>query len=405
MGTIRLKHSTNKYIKPLKKAQKGTKSTKNSQKLQITVATQTTTTTTTTTSTKMSSNKHSGLNSSRTIKTKKTSSKYMQNSKTMSKLKNFTIYSQNVFLDNSFVNKFNGEFDIEKKHNQGELYKAATKTTTKNLIFEKHNGKLRILETKNPEICNEDCLAVYNLGMRNTDANMEGKYHQWQKIADTSIILTKNVESFSSLGGSFEKNCSFNELSLSKINALTPEALACYANGGERYVGNLVLNNLGWQNGNINGGQLEIFSGNSVNNTYTTQSNEKFNLVKITYLSGDIKFTIYTPKISIKRCEMDKNNNTEFEKNHSVQVKDLACTNTVWCFSYMADGYNKTNKGNDKNAEFVAANVNRSPETVVEATRNEWKQEDKQHSRANKAYLSKIKKNKSLSKYQATVCY
>merc|ERR1712226_283263 len=353
MGTIRLKHSTNKYIQTLKRRKK-------SQKVQTTVATQTTTTTTTTTSTKMSSNKHSGLNSSRTIKTKKTSSKYMQNSKTMSKPKNFTIYSQNVFLDNSFVNKFNGEFDIEKKHNQGELYKAATKTTTKNLIFEKHNGKLRILETKNPEICNEDCFAVYNLGMRNTDSNMEGKYHQWQKIADTSIILTKNVESFSSLGGSFEKNCSFNELSLSKINALTPEALACYANGGERYVGNLVLNNLGWQNGNINGGQLEISSGNSVNNTYTTQSNEKFNLVKITYLSGDIKFTIYTPKISIKRCEMDKNNNnTEFEKNHSVQVKDLACTNTVWCFSYMADGYNKTNKGNDKNAEFVAANVNR----------------------------------------------
>jgi len=329
----------------------------------------------------------------------------MQNSKTIPKLKNFTIYSQNVFLDNSFINKFNGEFDIEKSHNQGELYKAATKTTTKNLIFEKYNGKLKILETKNPEICNEDSFAVYNLGMRNTDSNAEGKYHQWQKIADTNIILTKNVESFSSLGGSFESNCSFNELSLSKINALTPEALACYANGGERYVGNLVLNNLGWQNGNINGGQIDIFSGNSGNNTYTTQNNEKFNLEKITYVSNDIKFTIFTPKISIKRCEMDKNNNIEFEKNHSVQVKDLACTNTVWCFSYTADGYNKTNKGNNKNAEFVAANVNRSPETVVEATRNEWKQEGKQQSRANKAYLSKIKKNKSLSKYQATVCY
>merc|ERR1711953_214621 len=158
MGTIRLKHSTNKYIKPLKRHKRHKKLTKNpnnrgdpnhhhyyNHNIHQNVVQQTL-------RSKLLSNN----------KNQKTSSKYLQNSKTMSKPKNFTIYSQNVFLDNSFVNKFNGEFDIEKKHNQGELYKAATKITTKNLIFEKHNGKPRILETKNPELCHEDTSAVYN---------------------------------------------------------------------------------------------------------------------------------------------------------------------------------------------------------------------------------------------------
>jgi len=364
----------------------------------------TTTTTQTTTTTKMSSNKHSGLCSSRAHKTKKTSSKYCKTSS--GKFANFTVYSQHVFLDNSFIHNFNGEFNIEKQYQQGELYKTASKTPVKNLLFEKHNGKLKIMETRNPQICNDENIAVYNMSMRNSDAEMEGKYHQWQKIPDTSIILTNDIHSFGSIGGAFDSNCNYSELNSSKINALTPEAFGCFANGGERYVGNLVLNNLGWMN--KSGSLIQISSGNN-DNVYTKQNNQKLNLVKVTVTSGNRTFKIFTPQISIKRSEMNKNNTSEFNKTHDIQVRDLACTNTVYCFTQMADGYNKqansTQTLSSTSTSGLPANVNRSPETVVEQTRNDWKQNDKQQIRANKAYLSKIKKNKSLSKYQATVCY
>merc|ERR1712117_83419 len=224
----------------------------------------TSTTQSTTTTTKMSySNRHSGLCSSRTSKSKKTSSKYYQNSnKTIRKMK-YTIYAQNLFIDNCFISSLDGDFDIEKQHHQGDLYKTATKTTIKNLAFEKYSQnnvqKLKIMEHDNPTICDPDEIAVYNLSMQNQEVEKQGKYQRWQKIDNSSIILTNDVNSFGGLGGAFDKNhihlsCKYvwndrkkencirpscmNCLGKnSKINALTPDAFGSYANGGERYVG------------------------------------------------------------------------------------------------------------------------------------------------------------------------
>merc|ERR1711881_63923 len=156
-----------------------------------------------------------------------------------------------------------------------------------------------------------------------------------------------------------------------------------------RYVGNLVLNNLGWghKSGTHQSGFIQISSGNG-NNVYTRQ-NQRFNLIKLTLTSGNKTFNILTPKISIKRSETSKNNNSDFDKNHDILAKDLACTNTVYSFSQMADGYNKQeNKeaGNNTTSALLPANVNRSPETVVEQTRNDWKHSDKQQVRANKVF-------------------
>jgi len=203
------------------------------------VATTSTTQATTTTTTKMSSsNKHSGLCSSRTSKSKKTSSKYYQSSNKLNRKMNYTIYAQNLFIDNCFISSLKGDFDIQKQNHQGDLYKTACKTTIKNLAFEKYSQKLRIMETDNPAICDPSEIAVYNLGMKNQNAERQGKYHHWQKIVNSSIILTNDVHSFGSLGGAFDSNCGKLDEN-SKINALTPDAFGCYANGGERYVGNL----------------------------------------------------------------------------------------------------------------------------------------------------------------------
>merc|ERR1712241_1600658 len=143
-----------------------------SQKSPIVATTLTTQSTTTTT--KMStSNKHSGLSSSRTSKSKKTTSKYFQNSKTNRKMK-YTIYAQNLYIDNCFISSLDGDFDIQQQNCQGDLYKKACKTTIKNLVFEKYSQnntqKLKIMETDNPAICDPSEIAVYNLSMQNQDA-------------------------------------------------------------------------------------------------------------------------------------------------------------------------------------------------------------------------------------------
>merc|ERR1712026_77957 len=96
------------------------------------VATTSTTHSTTTTTKMSSSNKHSGLCSSRTSKSKKTTSKYYPNSKTNRKMK-YTIYAQNLFIDNCFISNLEGDFDVQQQNCQGDIYKKACNTTIKNL--------------------------------------------------------------------------------------------------------------------------------------------------------------------------------------------------------------------------------------------------------------------------------
>jgi len=362
------------------------------------VATTSTTQSTTTTSTKMSSNKHSGLCSSRTSKSKKTSSKYYPNSNKSNRKMNYTIYAQNLFIDNCFISSLNGDFDIQKQNHQGDLYKTACKTTIKNLVFEKYSQKLKIMETDNPAICDPEEIAVYNLGMKNQNAEKQGKYQHWQKIVNSSIILTNDVHSFGSLGGAFDSNCGKLDEN-SKINALTPDAFGCYANGGERYVGNLVLNNLGYNKN----GHIQIKSVSESDQTYTTYKNEKLDLLEVkVYFIGGKEFRILTPRIMIKRSEMEMSDSMDFSG-----VKNKTCSNMLYSLKHLRNvGKKLENKSSFNKSSGLPENVNRSPETVVEPTRNDWKQEaDKQKSRSNKVFLSKIKKNKTLSKYQATVCF
>merc|ERR1712130_146276 len=375
-----------------------------SQKSPIVATTSTTQSTTTTT--KMStSNKHSGLCSSRTSKSKKTSSKYYQNSKTNRKMK-YTIYAQNLFIDNCFISNLDGDFDVQKQNHQGDLYKTASKTMIKNLAFEKYSQnnkqKLKIMETDNPAICDPSEIAVYNLSMLNQDAETESKYQQWQKIVNSSIVLTNDVHSFGSLGGAFDSNCGKLDEN-SKINALTPDAFGCYANGGERYVGNLVLNNLGYDKY----GNIQIKSVSEADQIYTTNKNEKLDLleVKAWFFNSEKcqgkEFRILTPRIMIKRSEMEMSDSMDFSG-----VKNKTCSNMLYSLKYLRNIGEKLEKRSGNKSSGLPENVNRSPETVVEPTRNDWKQEaDKQKSRNNKVFLSKIKKNKTLSKYQATVCF
>merc|ERR1711874_37330 len=375
----------------------------------------TSTTQSTTTTTKMSySNKHSGLCSSRTSKSKKTSSKYYQNSNKTNRKMNYTIYAQNLFIGNCFISSLTGDFDIQTQNHQGDLYKTACKTTIKNLAFEKYSQnrieKLKIMETENPAICDPNVTAVYNLSMQNQEAEVQGKYQLWQKMSNSSIILTNDVHSFGSLGGAFDSNCGKLDEN-SKINALTPDAFGCYANGGERYVGNLILNNLGYDKF----GKIQIKSVISESNRiYTTYKNEKLDLleVKAWFFNSETcqgkEFRILTPRIMIKRSEMEKSNNNIDDFSG---VKNKTCSNMLYSLKHLRNvGQKLENKRNSFNKSFSSSglpeNVNRAPETVVEPTRNDWKQEtDKQKSRNNKVFLSKIKKNKTLSKYQATVCY
>merc|ERR1712226_778851 len=366
-------------------------------KLKRPIVATTSTTQSTTTSTKMSSsNKHSGLCSSRTSKSKKTSSKYCPNSNKSNRKMNYTIYAQNLFIDNCFISSLNGDFDIQKQNHQGDLYKTACKTTIKNLVFEKYSQKLKIMETDNPAICDPEEIAVYNLGMKNQNAEKQGKYQHWQKIVNSSIILTNDVHSFGSLGGAFDSNCGKLDEN-SKINALTPDAFGCYANGGERYVGNLVLNNLGYNKN----GHIQIKSVSESDQTYTTYKNEKLDLLEVkVYFIGGKEFRILTPRIMIKRSEMEMSDSMDFSG-----VKNKTCSNMLYSLKHLRNvGKKMENKNSFNKSSGLPENVNRSPETVVEPTRNDWKQEaDKQKSRSNKVFLSKIKKNKTLSKYQATV--
>merc|ERR1711879_700595 len=372
----------------------------------------TSTTQSTTTTTKMSySSKHSGLCSSRTSKSKKTSSKCFQNSnKTIRKMK-YTIYAQNLFIDNCFISSLDDDFAIEK-YSQNNIQ------------------KLKIMETDNPTICEPNEIAVYNLSMQNQDAEKQGKYQRWQRIDNSSIILTNDVNSFGGLGGAFDKNnfhssCKYVWLfscndykkncirpscmncskldENSKINAMTPDAFGRYANGGERYVGNLVLNNLGYDKY----GKIQIKSVTESDQIYTTHKNEKLDLleVKASFHNSETctgkDFCILTPRIMIKRSEMEKSNSLDF-----TGAKNKACSNMVYSLKHLRNVGKKleNNKFNKKSS--LLENVNRSPETVVEPTRNDWKHEaDKQKSRSDKVFLSKIRKNKALSKYQATVCF
>merc|ERR1712117_969600 len=381
-----------------------------SKKAQIVATTSTTQSTTTTT--KMSySNKHSGLCSSRTSKSKKTSSKYYQhsnNNKSNRKIRNYTIYAQNLFLDNCFISSLNGDFDIQKQNHQGDLYKTACKTTIKNLAFEKYSQnrieKLKIMETDNPAICDPNVTAVYNLSIQNQEEQVQGKYQLWQKIANSSIILTNDVYSFGSLGGAFDSNCGKLDEN-SKINALTPDAFGCYANGGERYVGNLVLNNLGYDK---NEKIQSIKSVSKSDKIYTTHKNEKLDLleVKTWFYNSETctgkEFCILTPRIMIKRSEMEKSKSAEIFSG----AKNKACSNMMYSLKHSRIVGEKSQNNKIKTSSGIPENVNRNPETVVEPTRNDWKHEaDKQKSRANKVFLSKIKKNKTLSKYQTTVCF
>merc|ERR1712241_715602 len=104
-------------------------------------------------------------------------------------------------------------------------------------------------------------------------------------------------------------------------------------------------------------------------------------------------------RIMIKRSEMEKSNsNIDFSG-----AKNKACSNMMYSLKHSRNVGEKSKNNKFKTSSGIPENVNRSPETVVEPTRNDWKHEaGKQKSRANKVYLSKIKKNKSLSKYQAT---
>merc|ERR1712026_488484 len=365
------------------------------------VATTSTTHSTTTTTKMSSSNKHSGLCSSRTSKSKKPTSKYYPNSKTNRKMK-YTIYAQNLFIDNCFISNLEGDFDVQQQNCQGDLYKKACKTTIKNLVFEKYsqnnNQKLKIMETDNPTICDPSEIAVYNLGMQNQDESKQGKYQHWQKIVNSSIILTNDVYSFGSLGGAFDSNCGKLDEN-SNINALTPDAFGCYANGGERYVGNLVLNNLGY----VKFEKIQsIKSVSESDQIYTTHKNEKLDMleVKTWFFNSETQtgkeFYILTPRIMIKRSEIENSNsNIDFSG-----AKNKA--NMMYSLKHSRDFSQKSKSNNFKTSSSgIPENVNRSPDTVVEPTRNDWKHEaGKQKSRANKVYLSKIKKNKTLSKYQ-----
>merc|ERR1711963_741644 len=166
-------------------------------------------------------------------------------SKIRLRFESYKIFAQSVFVENSSFKTLSGEFDVQTRKHQGELYKEALKTQPRNLVYEKNEntGKVSITETKLKEICEPDITAVYNQNMRNQDPNLEVKYQQWQKIACGTLLSAPEIDSFESVGQVFKRgnleNCNYSVLRNSKLNALTTEALAHYANGGERFIGNL----------------------------------------------------------------------------------------------------------------------------------------------------------------------
>merc|ERR1712026_13994 len=251
------------------------------------------------------------------------------------------------------------------------------------------------METDNPVICDPNFTAVYNLSIQNQQEDVQGKYQLWQKIANSSIILTNDVYSFGSLGGAFDTNCGKLDEN-SKINALTPDAFGCYANGGERYVGNLVLNNLGYVKFEKIQSMKSVSESDKI---YTTHKNEKLDMleVKTWFFNSETctgkEFTILTPRIMIKRSEIENSNsNIDF----SGAKYKATCSNMMYSLKHSRDFGQKSKSNNFKTSSSgIPENVNRSPDTVVEPTRNDWKHEaGKQKSRANKVYLSKIKRTK-----------
>merc|ERR1711972_94170 len=139
---------------------------------------------------------------------------------------------------------------------------------------------------------------------------------------------------------------------------------------------------------------------------YITHKNEKLDMleVKTWFFNSETQtgkeFTILTPRIMIKRSEIENSNsNIDFSG-----AKNKACSNMMYSLKHSREVGQKSKSNNFKTSSSgIPENVNRSPDTVVEPTRNDWKHKaGKQKSRANKVYLSKIKKNKTLSKYQAT---
>jgi len=210
-------------------------------------------------------------------KTQKNPSPKLKTSK--SPRQTITIYAQNVFLNNSLVQNINGDFHVEKKYSHnGDLQKTAAKTPVRNLAFEKHNDEFKIMETKNPKICDSENIGVYDLSTRNSNPEFDGKYRQHQTISEKSMVLSdENFNGENSNGDS--------------INF-------------EKFVGNLVLNHLGWLF--ENGGYIQISSGKN-DTVYTTLDNSKYDLTKITLTMKNKTYKIYTPKIMMKLCELGKN--------------------------------------------------------------------------------------------------
>lgn len=311
---------------------------------------------------------------SRTQKNKKTSASQIKTSKSLHQT--ITIYAQNVFLNNSFINSIKGDFDVAKTSHNGDLQKTAAKTPVRNVAFEKHNDKFRIMETKNPKICDPENVAVYDLNTRNCDPEFGGKYRQFQKISEYCTVLSDD----------------FHVVSADSVDR-------------EQFNGNLVLNNIGWPMENA--AKIQISSANNNKTVYTTLDNSRYNLTEVTLTMANKTYKIYTPKIMMKLCEMDKTSrNSSILKTQSFKPKDLSCSHHVFTFKQYSKRVQQS--ATDESLTSVArltSNVNRSAETVVESTKNDWKNSDRRRAYADKVFLSKIKKNKGILKYQAMTCY
>lgn len=278
-------------------------------------------------------------------------------------------------MKNCHVEKIAGDFDIHKNSHNGDLEKTASKTPVRNLTFEKHDDNFKIMETKNPKICDTENLAVYDLNTRNVDPEFSGKYRQHQLISES---MTVNDDHFDNLGS---------------VNY-------------EKFVGNLVLNHLGWSF-DI-GGRIQVSSENK-KVIYIGLDSIKYNLNKITVSMANRTFKIFTPKIMMKTCELDKGSaktNTNLFKLQGVKPKDLTCSQSVFIFKQYSKAAVKTNSGEPSSyGTGLRSNMNRSAESVVESTKHDWKNSNKKRVFADKEFLSKIKKDKRVLKHQAMTCY
>lgn len=313
-------------------------------------------------------------------------SKLQKSKNSRTRAESYKIYAQSVYVENSQFKKLSGEFNIQTRKHHGELYKEALKTQPRNLVYDKnqYTGKVSVTETKLKDICEADTIAVYNQNMRNTNSDLDVKYQQWQKIPEGTIVVSPEIESFESVGQVFQRgnleSCNYSVMRSSKLNALSAEALAHYTNGGERFLGNLVLSAFGW-----NTGLLEL---SEAQESYTSINGQKFNMTRVKLTVGMRTFDIFTPKVYLKRVD-------------GSQTNDFSHSSMIHCLNFSVGMSKQTST-----KQQVGANVNHSPETVIESTKNDWKNKtaaDKQKRRANDAFLSKIMKNKSRSKYDRNV--